>query len=315
MLLRDLEELRAKRIALENPTPIQPPVEEEAPAVESPSAQKIINDLSESPQPVRIIPTDVAIGDPKESEVQRGLGQVAQNTPKETVKPVSVPTIPAPTISVSTTPIPAIPLPAIPVSTTPVATIPVPLNPQQALTPPESTNESNGEPHIGSLDINTQVTTTASAPDTADFQDSSIDSLFDMTETENKNNDSQQDFDNMDFSNEHTQNSDFDLSTFGNSTQDFNMIDFHTTDTNTANNTITADSDKKEGDDLFSSSQNNATSGNMDLDLDLDLGPAGGDDSVFDDMIFFDGGNDGSLGGSGEMEHGDYDNAFFGIGN
>jgi hypothetical protein len=50
----------------------------------------------------------------------------------------------------------------------------------------------------------------------------------------------------------------------------------------------------------------------MDLDMEnMGFGTAGGEDSLFDE-IFVD---DGVFGDSGEMEHSDFDNAFFGLDN
>jgi hypothetical protein len=108
----------------------------------------------------------------------------------------------------------------------------------------------------------------------------------------------------LDSSNSQGQN-DFDLSTFGNS-QDFNMPDLHTS--NDGGNTNSNSANKQ--DDIFDLGN---TSGGGDLmDLDLDLGTVGGDDSALDDM-FFGIGDDGNTGSGGEMQHGEFDNAFFGL--
>ena len=61
-------------------------------------------------------------------------------------------------------------------------------------------------------------------------------------------------------------------------------------------------------DDLLSFS--NDRSGGDDLDLDLPMGMKEGEDSVFDDIFFA--GEDG-IGGAEELEHGQFDNAYFGI--
>jgi hypothetical protein len=79
------------------------------------------------------------------------------------------------------------------------------------------------------------------------------------------------------------------------------------TDSNPTNNTNNAN---KEGDDMFGI---DTAGDNMDLDLDLDFGTAGAEESLFDNM--FVGGDDGGFGGGGEMEHGDFDNAFFSLDN
>lgn len=58
--------------------------------------------------------------------------------------------------------------------------------------------------------------------------------------------------------------------------------------------------------DLFGEIGNAGTGDAMDLDL--DFGTLGAEESVFDDMLF---GDEGS--GGANMEHGEYDNAFFGL--
>ena len=47
----------------------------------------------------------------------------------------------------------------------------------------------------------------------------------------------------------------------------------------------------------------------MDLDIDIDFGTAGAENSLFDSM--FDAGDDGGFGDGGEMEHGEFENAYF----
>jgi len=183
---------------------------------------------------------------------------------------------------------------------------------QSGPTPPKSSDEQSSNHSAGGLGINTEVAPATSAPATSDLQNSSIDSLFDMGENEHNNADSELNFDSIDYSNVQTSQNDFDLSSFGNHSHEFPNLetDFHAPDNNTTNNASTES--KKPEDDVFNNIGNDATA-SSNLDLDMDLGTAGGDDSVFDDMLFFDGGNDGGMGGNGEMEHGEFDEAFFGI--
>jgi hypothetical protein len=167
-----------------------------------------------------------------------------------------------------------------------------------------------------------------SAPGTAEGQNSAIDSLFHIPDDDN-NAGGDIDFGSMDFLNDdsgntqnndtsHTQNTDFDLSTFGNTSQDFNMTDLNTA-TNT-NETKKLESTNETGnvsaaetggiaavDDVFG----DLSGGGDSMDLDIDLGMVGAEDSVFDDMFF--GGGDESMGGDGGMEHGEFDNVFFGL--
>jgi hypothetical protein len=184
-------------------------------------------------------------------------------------------------------------------------------------TPPSSENKNGADSKPIGLGIVTDGMVDASGPATAELQNSSIDSLFGPDD--NNGDDSALDFDSMDFLQDtstntqandqsQSQNNEFDLSSFGNATQDFSMPDMQTsTVTNNNNNTTLTNTNNKSNDDPFASLGN--TSGdNMDIDL-SDLGMAGADDSVFDDMFF---GEDSNLGG-GEMEHGEFDNAFFGL--
>lgn len=200
----------------------------------------------------------------------------------------------------------------VPVPDPPKETIikPEPTKPVQAPSPPASSNETSKEAKPIGLGINTDADPSTSAPATADAQDSAIDSLFDIPDDTNGD----LNFENMDFSynsntnqdTSQTQNNEFDLSTFGADTQDFAMSNLNTTqDTNTANNTTTNTSQNKPVEDLFSGLETTGTGDNMELDT-LDFGTLGAEESVFDDMLF--GASDG-----GEMVHGDFDNAFFGL--
>lgn len=272
MFLRDLEELRAQRLALENP-PVQ--------AVEDTTAQDsvTVEDLQEN---VMMESNDLT-PQPTIKE-ERDIPAVLESEAKEDTKPVET-------------------------TDTPKETIPKVSDSSKGLqgpSPPSSLNDSNSKSKPVGLGIDTTTTTEDPALATSGLQDSSIDSLFEMPDSGN-NDGSDMNFDSMEFldsSNTQGQN-DFDLSTFGNS-QDFNMADLQTSNdgVNTNNNA------GNKQDDIFGIG--NTTSGGDMMDLDLDLGAPGNDDSIFDDM-FFGGGDDGNAGGGDEMEHGELDNAFFGL--
>jgi hypothetical protein len=269
VFLRDLEELRAQRLALENP-PIQ--------AVEDMTAQDSITaeDLQESIMMENNEPTP----QPTIKE-EKNVPQVPEPEPTEDKKPIE-----------TTTEEPKETIPKVSDSSKGL----------QGPSPPSSLNDTNSKSHPVGLGIDTTATNDDPAPATSELQDSSIDSLFDMPDGGN-NDGSDMNFDSMEFldSGDTQGPNDFDLSTFGNS-QDFNMADLHTS--NDGGNTNSNAGNKQ--DDAFDMG-NTAGGGDM-MDLDLDLGTAGGDDSVFDDMFF-----DGNTGGGGEMEHGHFDNAYFGL--
>jgi hypothetical protein len=177
---------------------------------------------------------------------------------------------------------------------------------KQTLIPPPS-NDTTSQP-IG-LGIKTEGGANSPAPPTSEPQ-SAVDSLFDIIDDENAG-DSDLNFDNMDFSihdsnqdPSQTQAHEFGLSALETNTHDFNMNTLQT-DSNPTNNTNNAN---KEGDNIFGIG---TASDNMDLDIDLDFGTAGAGESLFDDMFM--GGEDGGFGGGGEMEHGEFDSAFFNL--
>jgi hypothetical protein len=282
VLLRDLEELRAKRIALENPIPV---VEEMEMKVENvvetdqpttaentlPSPQKTTKE--EDTQPIDH-------GEPPSHESKLPI----QDPPKDTTK------------------------------------IPEASTAQQGPSPPPSSNETASNTQLVGLGINTQGIATIPGPDTAELHDSAIDSLFE--DNENNTGDSAMSFDQIDFSmpepNANTQtqdlsqgqHADFDLSTFQTTSQDFNMPDLHTS--NDANNN-TNNNGNKQRDDRFEIGH--ATGGDDPMDLDPnDFGMARGEESTFEDLFFGSDDVDGLSGGA-QMEHGEFDNAFFGLDN
>ncbi|KAF7935677.1 hypothetical protein BELL_0466g00040 [Botrytis elliptica] len=296
VLGRDLEELRSKRIAAENPPAqnIEIPVAHEPtppphiPYEDTPSAIK-----QETIQDNNSMPT---IAKEEETPIKN---EMAKETRDE--EEMKEPTI---------------------------------------LSPP-STNDNKSQP-IG-LGINTTLPASTDAPATATGggQDSSIDSLFDNPDSATNVDSAALNFDSMDFSmldtatntqsqdNNHTQNTEFDLSTFGSNPQDFNMNDLQPSNEASSNNnnnnnhnsanitTTTAKGDMM--DDILNMAAGNDTNDNnnnnnnkMDMDSNLD-NMVGADESVFDDL-FFGNDDDGNVGGEiGEMEHGQFDSAFFGI--
>lgn len=269
VLLRDLEGLRAKRHALENPVSIVEEVER-IPEPELNGASTTEDKTQQS----TIKEEDTQSRSPeKQAAVETSQPSSTQDPAKEDIVKIAEDS-----------------------------------KEKQNLTPPPS-NDTTSQP-IG-LGINTEGGANSPAPGTSEPR-SAVDSLFDIPDDENAGG-SDLNFDNMDFSlhdsnqdPSQTQAHEFDLSTFGTNTQDFNMNTLQT-DSNPTNNTNNAN---KEGDDMFGI---DTAGDNMDLDLDLDFGTAGAEESLFDNM--FVGGDDGGFGGGGEMEHGDFDNAFFSLDN
>jgi hypothetical protein len=174
------------------------------------------------------------------------------------------------------------------------------------LSSPPSTQGAGEQKAIG-LGINTEPK--PNEPPTTTLQDSSLDSLFDISDNNGTN--VEMDFDNIDFNFDdqtQTQSNDFDISTFGDVSQDPNVsttglgVDVTSADvsSNVKNNSAKP---------LDESSFNLANIGGGE-NMDLDLSMFGAADSTFDDM-FIDGGD----AGGDEMEHGNFDSDFFGIGN
>jgi hypothetical protein len=279
-LQRDLEELQAKRIALENPVPVVEEVETKVDSVVEMDQFAAAENTLLSPQKTTKEEDTQPMenGEPTSNE---SIQSTTQDPPKDTIKATESSTA------------------------------------QQGPSPPASSNEIGSNPQLIGLGINTQGITTSPGPGTAELQDPAIDSLFE--DNENSAGDSAMNFDHMDFSMpesntntqpqdlSHGQHTDFDLSSFQNTSQDFNMTDLHTS--NDANSN-TNNNENKQGDEF---DLGNATGGGDDhMDLDLDLGMAGGEESAFDDL-FFGGADDDGLSGGAEMQHGEFDNAYFGI--
>ena len=278
VLLRDLEELRAKRIALENPVPVVEEIETKVETmVETDQSATAENT---QPEPQKTIKEEdikpMENGQPTSNESM----QLTQDPPKDTIK--------TPESSTS----------------------------QPGPSPPPSANETGSNPQLIGLGINTQGIDTTPGPATAELQDSAIDSLFEDNENTGEPG---MNFDHMDFSmpesNTNTQtqdisqgqHADFDLSSFPTTSQDFNMPDLHTS--NDANNNAN-NNGNKQGDDLVD--MGNATGGDDQMDVDFDLGMVGGEENTFNDLFFGDVDDDGLSGGA-EMQHGKFDNAFFGL--
>jgi hypothetical protein len=278
VLLRDLEELRAKRIALENPVPAVEEIETEVETVVETDQSATAENTQPSPQ--KTIKEEDSKPIESRQPTSNELIQPTQDPPKDTIKiPESSTTQPGPS-------------------------------------PPPSANETGSKPQLIGLGINTQGIDTTPGPATAELQDSAIDSLFEDNENTGE---SSMNFDHMDFSmpesNTNTQtqdisqgqHADFDLSSFPTTSQDFNMPDLHTL--NDANSN-TNNNGNKQGDDLVD--MGNATGGDDQMDLDFDLEMVGGEENTFNDL-FFDEGDDDGLSGGAEMQHGAFDNEFFGL--
>lgn len=275
---RDYEELRAKRFALENPQPV----------IEEPEIQTMQADHTD------MNGISSVTSDPE---------QDAAVTIKEEMKQADSPE-----------------KQAVPVSQTAIkeeASQPANDVKTQNLTPPSSGN-ANGQAEskpIG-LGIVTDGAGVGSGSETVDIQNSSIDSLFGPDD--NNGGDSTLDFDNMDFlpdTNTNTHGNDqsqahdeFDLSSFGNTAQDFSMPDLNISmDVNSnTNNATTSNNANKANDDPFASLGIGSGGDSMELDLEP-LGMDGAAGSVFDDIFFDDDNN------TGEMQHGEFDDDFFGL--
>jgi hypothetical protein len=264
--LRDLEELQARRRALENP---QVEAAEDATVEDSILTDSLQeNNMTENNEPtpqLSVIEQEPLAQDPEPESIQNERPFETVDAQKET----------SPKGSDESKGL-------------------------QGPSPPSSLNGVNSKSDAVGLGIDTTITTEDLAPATSGPADSSIDSLFDIGD------DASKDFADMDFDASEFLNSsntqgpnDFDLSTFG-STDDFNVeIPTSNVNENSTNDT----GNKKE--EIFGMA--NASGGDaMDLDIDLGL-DAGADDNTFADFIFDDDGN------GGEMQHGEFDNEFFGI--
>ncbi|CAD6444133.1 38532dd9-3cb6-4ad9-a9b1-a67990361160 [Sclerotinia trifoliorum] len=203
------------------------------------------------------------------------------------------------------------------------------------LSPPSTNDNKSQAVHLG-RNTTLSASVGAPAPATVGRQDSSIDSLFDIPENAAKEDSAPVNFDNMGFTmldattntqsldNNQTQNTELDLSTFGSNPQDFNINDLQPSHETSSNNAKTSTTNGKGNmvDDLLdmtggsraNNNSNNINNNNNGMDLDLDLDDmVGAEESVFDDL-FFGGDDDANVGGElSEMEHGQFDNAFFGI--
>lgn len=266
VLLRDLEAVRAKRLALENPVPIF----EEVEPIPEPEMNGEFPMEATTPEPTIKEEKTHSRSPEKHATIEMGQPSSTQDPTKEDIIKNQEDSKEKP-----------------------------------AATPPRS-NDTTSKP-IG-LGINTEGAEESPAPGTSEPQNSAIDSLFDIPDNENAGG-SDLNFDNMDFSLQdsnqdpsQTQGNDFDLLSFESNTQEFNINTLQA-NSNSANNTNIAN---KEGDDTFG--MGNAGD-SMDLDIDMDFGTAGAENSLFDDM--FDAGDDGGFGGGGEMEHGEFENAYF----
>ena len=192
---------------------------------------------------------------------------------------------------------------------------------QQGPSPPSSANEVKTTSNPIGLGIDTSGVTNDPGPTTAEIQNASIDSLFEMPDGDDNDGGSALNFETMDFSfqdssgntqnqeQSQTQNNDLDMSSFAN-TSDFNMPDLQATNDANSGNNADNNAGNNPADSLFGAGDNNGTGDIMDLDIDLNM--AGGDDSLFEDMFFGSGDND-NMGGGDQMKPGEFDDAFFGL--
>jgi hypothetical protein len=289
VLLRDLEELQSKRYALENPVQ----AEEEQISMDTASATSASDDKLAITEPAQSASNAII----KEEDVQSKSPE--KQSPSELSKGTQ---------------------PGQDPSKTPTATAMEGSKSQQGPTPPSSTLEAGSSSKPIGLGINTEgMSGTTSAPGTAGVANSSIDSLFDIPDDDENNNNSggsDINFVGMDFSfpdantntqgeQSQTQHNDFDLTTFGDTSQDFNMSDLQAVDGTIANN-ANSNNTNKQLDEVFNAGNNAGGAENMDLDIDLEM--VG--ESMFDNIFYTDEGN---MGGSGEMLHGEFDDTFFGL--
>ncbi|KAI9052209.1 hypothetical protein LZ554_003568 [Drepanopeziza brunnea f. sp. 'monogermtubi'] len=284
VLLRDLEEIRSKRIALENPEPILDADKEtklEISKSRDTTLEPSINGSANgsAPSPNVMIKQEVGNKSPE----KQTLSEPRQAVPESKHQPQ-----PSEDVELSPRPMPTV-----------------------------SANEAipDSKPVGLGIDTKSAAPGSDSAPRTADLQNSAVDSLFDIPEGDNTA-DSKVDFDQMDFAfqdssatqtqdTSQAQTANFDLSTFG--TQDFNMTDLNAS-ANPAQAKANASSQNKQVDAFeMATSADGGNSTNLNLDVEM----AGAEDSVFDDIFFND--DEAGIGGQGEMQHGDFDDAFFGI--
>ncbi len=269
-MLRDLEALRAKRLALENPVPIF----EEVEPIPEPDMNGEFTTEATTPEPTIKEENTQSRSPEQNATIEMGQPSSKQDPTKEDIVKNQDDS-----------------------------------KEKQATTAPPS-NDTTSKP-IG-LGINTEDAEESPAPGTSEPQNSAVDSLFDTPDNENAGG-SDINFDSMDFSVQDSnqdpsqaQGHDFDLLTFESNTQDFNISTLQT-NSNSANNTNITN---KDGEATFG--MDNAGD-SMELDIDMDFGTAGAENSLFDDM--FDAGDDGGFGGGGEMEHGDFENAYLNLDN
>lgn len=267
VLLRDLEELRSKRIALENP-PVPPvePVRAASVEVGSPSQNGKEESTHSTPQPI------VKEEKPHISEAAPVSGELAKED---------------------------------------LAEIPEQTNDVQGPSPPNSDNLNiKPEPNDRRTDSSIVPPNASPPPATDENHDSLIDTLFNSLDSGTDTATSDINFDDISFlnnsatqGNSHNDDNEFDLSTFGNNLQDLHMTDIQGANESRNNNNATDNSQ----DALFGAA--NTTGGDDMMDLDGHNLPA--EENSFDDLYYI--GDIGGVGEGPEMEHGEFDDAFFGI--
>ncbi|CAG8977941.1 hypothetical protein HYALB_00001821 [Hymenoscyphus albidus] len=297
ILLRDLEVLRAKRIAKETPAPAPAPVVQKLP-------ETIIPPKSAEPQLPMAPVVDMVKKIPQPGKSPVAKQEVIPKPPEKSAAGIKPPQAKAEPPTKETTKSPE--------------QIPKKL---QALSPPPSSNENTQNSKPVGLGINTDAKPAPDEPRTSEPQNSGVDSLFDdIPEAGNGNVDLN--FDDMDFSygantqttdQPQTQNSEFDLSTFGNTSQNLSTNNSNSATAGQSGNNNANSGENKQSDEILAIGDLGDLGdigGGDSMDLDLNLDMFGAEDSVFDDM-FVDGvGLSGGGAGAGENT---YDDAFFGL--
>ncbi|RFU24334.1 hypothetical protein B7463_g12004, partial [Scytalidium lignicola] len=290
VLTRDLEELRAKRLAADNLV-TQPPEDtattENAKAVEEPTTTEVVvNDTLSIQQP--LIEENNISGKPQEAEPSmkdighegEGNLEVAATSGAENTQPVQ----PAPSDAVG-------------------------LGIDTGEEKHDDVGQQTDEQHdilneLFDMDGNNHAGDSSLSYDGMDFS---------LQSTDTANNDQTQDQSQL-------QNHSFDLSTFGDASQGNNiaMESTHNHDALNLNDAPvlqdTASGDRGETADkqnLFGLGEN--TNGTDAMNIDFDTNMVGGDDSMFDDLFFNTEDNNNLSGGGGNG--GEFDDAFFGLDN
>lgn len=294
--MRDLEALRAKRIAKENPAPV---------------IQKIPEPIV-PPKPAELQPPAAPVVDMVRKISQTGKSPIIKQEviPKPLEKPMTA-IRPPQHQQIKQEP-----------KKEPIIKPEESVRKAQVLSPPPSSNENTQTPKPVGLGINTDAKPAPDEPTTSEPQHSGVDSLFDIPDDGDGNGDLN--FDDMDFSfgaadtgtaeqsQTQTQSNEFDLSTFGNASQGPSVNNSNTATAGPSGNNANS-AENKDSDELLAIGDLGDLAdlgGGDSMDIDLNLDMFGAEDSAFDDMFVDGGGLSGGGSGGGENT---YDNAYFGL--